>query len=180
MRLLTDFFAAVPWFLPGTIVWAVASMALAPRLGRRLHASRPLAFTLSLSLGFVLLATLTPTTDALGGLGAPVMGCDLGRLTLAPPSELLSINDTPRNVMLFVPLGLALGLLQRTKLTAALIVLAYLLPFIIEGLQLVLTSLGRGCQSADVIDNATGLTIGLVAGSGLRGVIRWWSRYVVP
>ena len=41
-------------------------------------------------------------------------------------------------------------------------------PFLIETTQLVLPILGRGCQSADVFDNLTGLLIGAVIGAGAR------------
>jgi len=35
-------------------------------------------------------------------------------------------------------------------------------------IQLLIPILDRGCQSADVVDNITGLLIGLVIGTGLR------------
>jgi hypothetical protein len=41
---------------------------------------------------------------------------------------------------------------------------AVALPFAIEATQLVVTSLDRACQSADVSDNLTGLALGVVAG----------------
>ena len=103
-----------------------------------------------------------------------------GSLTFPPPAELLAVTDTMRNVLLFMPLGLTLALLSRTRLRTMLIALAYALPFIIEATQLLLSPLGRGCQSADVIDNALGLSVGLAIGLVLHRATRWWSRQDGP
>ena len=46
-----------------------------------------------------------------------------------------------------------------------LVVGALLLPFAIEITQLLVHVLGRGCQSTDLIDNLTGLVLGLAAGA---------------
>jgi hypothetical protein len=175
LRLFTEFFDAVPWFLPGVVLWGVASAALAPTVGRALQTRNVVAFALSLSFGVVLLATLSPTAIAISDPEPSFEWCDLDRLTFPPLSDLLSINDAIRNVLLFIPLGFTLGLLPWTRQTLALVVLAYLLPFAIEALQLAVPILGRGCQSADIIDNATGLTVGLLAAAGLRQVARWRS-----
>lgn len=42
---------------------------------------------------------------------------------------------------------------------------AVALPFVIEATQLLVPSLGRACESADVVDNLTGLVLGLAAGA---------------
>jgi hypothetical protein len=49
------------------------------------------------------------------------------------------------------------------------------LPFAIEGFQLVVTPLGRACQSADMVDNLTGLVLGLGAG-WVAGTLWRWGR----
>ena len=46
---------------------------------------------------------------------------------------------------------------------------AIALPFAIEAVQFAVTPLGRACQSADVVDNLTGLLVGLVAGT----IVAW-------
>jgi glycopeptide antibiotics resistance protein len=79
-------------------------------------------------------------------------------------SVLLRPNETSLNVLLVVPLGLALGALPGSPRAAVLIVGAFLLPVAIELFQLAVPALGRGCQSADVIDNTMGLVIGLALG----------------
>ena len=56
---------------------------------------------------------------------------------------------------------------------------ALALPFAIEATQLVVIPLGRACQGADVIDNLTGLVIGLMAGAVL-GRLRPESRRALP
>ena len=72
------------------------------------------------------------------------------------------------NVALFIPLGIAIGLVHVSRPWAALTFAAIALPFAIEAIQLVAPILDRGCQSADVVDNLTGLALGLLIGTGLR------------
>jgi len=176
VRLITEFVMAVPWFLPGLAVGVPVILAITPRAARALAAHRLLVFAVLMALGVVILATLTPTSVALAGSDLSAGFCDLGRLGLPPRSELLAVHDTLRNVMLFVPLGFTLGLLPRNPRTGALIVVAYALPFAIEMIQLAAPAIGRGCQSADVIDNAIGLTAGLIAGSAAGYVWRQSTR----
>ena len=175
-RFFTEFFAAVPWFLPGLALWTAGAVIASPAVATALRVRRFLAFSVLVSLGFVLLATLTPTAVALSGTDVPYEWCNLERLTLPPLAELLSVNDTVRNIALFVPLGLTIGFLPRSRRTALVITLAFALPFFIEMWQLVLSELGRGCQSADVIDNA----LGLMAGIGLAWVARLGLRSMDP
>jgi glycopeptide antibiotics resistance protein len=119
---------------------------------------------LIVSLGIILSATLTPLNGVIdvGGVGAG--SCDFSRIGLAPLRELRRLDDTSLNVLLFVPLGISLAFLPRTRRTALLITAAIALPFAIETIQLLLALLDRGCQSADVIDNLTGLAIGFGGG----------------
>jgi glycopeptide antibiotics resistance protein len=90
-------------------------------------------------------------------------------------------NETSLNVVLFVPLGLALGLLPGRR-TANLLILAGLVsPFFVEAIQLVVQPLGRGCQTADIIDNLTGVVIGLLIGRSIGFVrARWVARTQHP
>lgn len=174
MHLFTEFFASVPLFLPGVALWLIVALLLMPRAARFLDAHRLVTFSLVMSLGFVALATLTPTAVALAGGGSGTAACDFSRLGLPPRSELLSAHDTLRNVLLFVPLGLALGLLPKNPRAVGLIIAAYVSPLVIETVQLVTPVMGRGCQSADVIDNAIGLTVGLALGLGATRLRSAW------
>jgi hypothetical protein len=71
------------------------------------------------------------------------------------------------NVILFVPLGLAIGLLGRSPATARVLVAV----LAVEAIRSRLPMLGQGCQSRDVVDNLLGLAIGLVLGL-LLSVVR--------
>lgn len=73
--------------------------------------------------------------------------------------------------MLFVPLGLAVGLLGRSPATTRVLVAAFALPLAVEAIQSLLPMLGRGCQSRDVVDNLLGLGIGVALGV-LLSVVR--------
>ena len=81
-------------------------------------------------------------------------------------SRAVILGQLAQNVVLFVPLGIALGLLPRGNRTYPLVAVAFAFPLIIETTQLLLPALERGCQSADVVDNLAGLLLGLVAGIG--------------
>src|SRR5690606_16552749 len=95
-------------------------------------------------------------------------GCDLRRMLPASPSVLVRDDDAAPNVALFVPLGVGIALVPRPH-RLRLLVLAIALPFVVEGLQLALPVLGRGCESADAVDNLTGLAVGFGAASLVPG-----------
>lgn len=150
---------SLPLFLPGIVVWTVLGLLTAAPLGRFLATSREVAFGLTMSFGLIVFATLSPNAPSdTAGI------CDLSRIGLASLSTLTSDPDALLNVILFVPLGLMLGLLPRTRRNVAIVLAAFSLTFLIEATQLLVTDLGRGCESADMADNTMGLVIGLVAG----------------
>ena len=89
-----------------------------------------------------------------------------------PPLGLLrGLNDVSLNVALFVPLGFAIALLPRSRRSLAVLVAAIAFPFVIEATQALVTPLGRGCESADVVDNLLGLAAGLAAGVVARWIL---------
>ena len=49
---------------------------------------------------------------------------------------------------------------------------AILLPIVIETIQAVVPALGRVCQSGDVVDNWTGLALGLAIGATAHALWR--------
>jgi hypothetical protein len=157
VRSLRDY----PGFLPGLVLAGAGGLLLGPPVGHRIGARRILASALIVSVGLIVAATLTPGADP-PHAGA---GCDLSRLGPAPLSEITSIGNVSLNILLFVPLGFVLGLLERSRIKAILILGAIALPVMIESIQLVVAPLDRACQSADVADNLTGLLFGLAAGS---------------
>ena len=74
-----------------------------------------------------------------------------------------------------IPLGFAIVLLPRSRRKLAVLLGAIALPFAVESIQFIASPLGRECQSSDVIDNLTGLFVGLAAGT----VATWAARRVV-
>jgi hypothetical protein len=152
-------------FIPGVAISIIVALILSGSVARRLGTRRAVAWLLLASLGAVLSATVTPSREALLLHPATGMvGCDLSRVGPARWAEYLTLGTTSLNVVLFVPLGVAIGLLPHSQLKAALVLGAVILPIAIETVQLVVGPLGRACQSADVFDNLLGLVLGLLAG----------------
>lgn len=169
---MRSFVAAVPLSLFALGVAIVVAVWLSPAVARRLSAPRVVAALLLFGFGLVIAATLVP--DAAGMSGEASDGvCDLSRIGLAPFDELTRVSFTSLNVLLFVPLGLAVGLLPRTRTAAVVTVAAVSLTFVVEGIQLVVTVLGRGCESADIFDNLLGLAIGVMLGALVRVLASW-------
>ena len=165
--------------LAGGVLTGLA-LALVPLKGLAQKVSSPdfsanqagwIAFLLLMSVGAVLAATIPPDAGGFSGRPSAPGRCDFGRIGLAPLSQYLHLGDTRLNVVLFVPLGLAVGLLGRSPATARVLVTVLALPLAIEAIQSLAPMLGRGCQSRDVVDNLLGLGIGLALGV-LLSVVR--------
>lgn len=169
---LREYLADFAWLWPGVIVSIALGIALGRRVASALRVPRAVATGLILGVGLIVSATLTPSREALtqGAIGTGM--CEIGRIGPASIVELLSFGDPTFNVLLFVPLGLAISLVPASRRKAALVVAAVIAPFAIETAQLLATGLGRGCQSSDVADNLTGLVIGLVIGIVARRLAR--------
>lgn len=159
------FLAAVPGFLLGVAVSVAVGIAAGGHVSRLLGVRSVLGSAIILSLGIVLSATLTPQREAIE-FGAVSAGtCDLTRIGLAPLARLRTLNDVSVNILLFVPLGTAIGLAPGSRRKVAVVIAAVALPFAIELTQLLAPVLDRACQSADVVDNLSGLVFGLAAGT---------------
>ena len=161
--------------VPGIVVALVLAALLCGAVARRLRTRRVLAFLLLLALGVVFAATVTPSREAVlyGAVGTGT--CDLSTIGLAPLSTYIRLNDASLNVALFMPLGLMIGLLPPSPYRLPIIGISVILPVAIEATQLVVTSLGRGCESADVFNNLAGLFVGLTVGvilSALQRLVR--------
>jgi hypothetical protein len=159
-------------FVPGLVISVVLALLLCGGVARRLRVSRVIAALLIVSLGVVLSATVTPSREALEGEGHLASGCDLSRWGPAMWREYVHVGDTSLNVLLFIPLGVVIGMLPRSAYRTPILIAAVIMPFAVEGFQLVVTPLGRACQSADVFDNLLGLVVGLCVGS----LIAWVGR----
>jgi len=154
---LLRLFEGIPWAAPGALLAVVAAAAVARPAGRRLGTSPALAWLLVASVLVIAAITLTPSADI-----ADVQGCDLTvtRLTFG---TLTTLNDRSLNVALFIPLGIAIGA-TTNRHRGTWLLLAILAPPAIEVYQLVAVPLSRTCQAIDVLDNWTGLVIGLAVG----------------
>ncbi len=151
----------VPWFLPGLAVTILISGFASRGVGHRLRIHPVHAAVILISLGAIVAATLTPLRG-FPNLGATPIPCDLSRLGFAPIRDLFWLNNSSLNILLFAPLGAALTFapLKSWRLLGA----AAMLPLIIEAVQLLAPPLARGCESADVTDNLTGLVLGAAFG----------------
>ena len=126
----------------------------------------------------ILLATLTPQT------GSPNLGQDF--FVLPPPGAIGTGRDLLQNVLLYVPLGLALGLRDRRWRRAVLA--AAILSLAIELCQSLIP--GRDPVGTDVLVNVAGANIGFalaawarfdsVARAGLLIVEQWLARALRP
>jgi VanZ like family len=160
-----------PGFLPGLAISVLLATAVHRYVARRLALGRPVAWLLVITFCGIIAATLTPGVETF----PPVSGkasCDFSRIGPAPLADYIAMGTTGLNVLLFVPLGVAIAQLPRSRVMVLAVVGACLLPAVIEAIQLAALPLGRACQAGDVVDNMIGLTLGFAAGS--TGV--WISR----
>lgn len=168
--LVFEFVDSLPWLIPGLVVALGASVLASGRVAAWLGVDRLRAALLVLSVGAILAGTLTPLeADEVLPPEARAT-CDLSRMSLATPVDLAARDDVVINILMFMPFGFAVGSLPWSRRKIGVTIAAIALPFMIEGVQLAVLSLGRGCQSADVIDNLTGLVIGFFSGVP----ISWW------
>ena len=163
--LIIPFIANVPWFLPGLAISIVVAVVARHRVARWLGVSQVLGWGLVVALGLILSATLTPHHEGASGATTTALGCDMSRIGPASLDDLLEFSDVSLNILLFVPLGAFIGCIPRSVRKGVVIASAVALPFFIETTQLLATPLDRACQSADVVDNLTGLIVGLAIGS---------------
>jgi hypothetical protein len=160
----------LPLFLPVVLVVATAAVAGAVLFARATGAAKPLGVFVIIAIGVVVAATLTPQAAAFEGVRGSG-SCDMSRLGPADLGGYLEAGETLGNVLLFLPLGIGLGLLPTSRTRAALLALALSLPFVVEGVQMVLPALDRACQGADIVDNLLGLGIGLAVGASTAWVM---------
>jgi hypothetical protein len=154
----------LPWVTPGTLVFAIVGVFASGPIARALRTRRIVAWLLVVSLAMIVFATLVPLYGAFESAAGGRVGCDLSIWTPVSLDDFLAKNDRALNVLLFMPLGFALGLLPRSRRSALLLLGAITLPVVIEASQSLLTVLNRACESGDVIDNLTGLAVGWAAG----------------
>ena len=151
-------------FWPGVVVSIVLAAVLVRHVAARLGTGRFVGWLLPFAIGLIVAATLTPSREALL-LGLQGSGtCDTGRIGPAPLGEIVRLRDAAFNIALFLPLGISIGALPRGAARAWLLLGAVVFPPAIELTQLLVRPLDRACQTADIVDNLTGLVVGLLIG----------------
>lgn len=167
---MRSFVGAVPLSAVALAVTVVLALILSRPVADRLGTRRAIGASLLFGFGLVLSATLVPTGLTLHESVGDA-SCDTTRIGLAPIDELVRVSFTSLNVLLFIPLGAALGMLPRSRPKVVVTLVAIALPFVVEATQLSITVLGRGCQTADIFDNLTGLVLGIVIGTIARPLV---------
>ena len=154
----------LPWLLPGVVLALVASLVATPAFAAWLGVRRGVAWVALFGLGSILASTLSPQDPAFGIPPEAARTCDLSRLSIASFAEIRRGSDATLNILLFVPLGWALGSAPWSVRQAIAGAGALALPFAVEAVQLLVPIIRRGCESADVVDNLTGLVVGAFTG----------------
>ncbi len=165
--MLTSFLNSTPWLWPALALAVSVSLVAFRPLARVLRAPRPVAFLLLLSLAGIVALTLTPGADAF----LPYhyfRDCVVDVVRPIGFGRVLNLGERGLNVLLFIPFGAAIGALPWSKVKGGLLVAGLVLPFAVEGIQYLVPALDRSCSTVDVIDNLTGLGIGLVIGVVVR------------
>lgn len=159
--------AATPWIVPGLLlVMAVAVLLFRP-VAKVLGMPRVMALGLVAALGAILVITITPS--AWGNPWSAGGSCDLGIRSPLETAQLLSeFNQRTANVLLFIPLGFCSVFARRPLAAAGLVMCGFALPVGIELVQYSITSLGRSCDSADLLDNTMGMAVGVLLGLTCR------------
>jgi VanZ like family len=161
----------LPLFIPAVVAVTALALAGAGPLAHATGAGGVRCALVLIAFGVVAAATLTPQAPAFEGVHGSGT-CDVTRLRPADLDAYLEGGEALGNVLLFLPLGIALGLLPPSRTWTWLVALAIALPFVVEGLQMALPALDRACQAADVVDNLLGLGIGLALGAPAEWGVR--------
>ena len=165
----------LPLLFPALAVGLVLAVLASQPLGRALEMPAWAAFTLVASIVLVVAVTLTPRRETAGAVdlfaSVPATESPVGPELWRWPWQWWPVDDRTLNIALFVPLGLAVGLVGRRRARRVLAVLALVSPLLVEGTQHVVNWLARDSQWQDVVDNATGVIIGLVIGVLIRRAV---------
>jgi hypothetical protein len=159
---------ALPWFLPGLAVSIVVGLLVAPLVARALGAHRSVAVLFVVSIGAIVSATILPTAGGFDWTAGAVGRCDVDGPWLAPLDRYLRPTEPSLNVLLFVPLGIAIALLPRSRRAVAIGAALIAVAVAIESTQLLIPILGRSCEMSDVVNNTLGLTMGFFLGASAR------------
>ncbi len=150
-----------PLLIPGVAIAIIVGVGLAPAVAARTGLSTLLAGMLVFAVGAILAITLTPGSGA-GFFGRSWCG---GLFPTPRLGQLVSLSsEHGLNVVLFVPLGILIGLIPRARPFAIAAVGALAMPIVIEWIQYSVPRLDRICQTWDALENLIGLAIGIGLG----------------
>ena len=172
--MITSFLDSTPWLWPALAIAVAVSLATFRPLARRLHAPRPVTFLLVLGLGGILGLTLTPGAEAFSPF--TYQDCLVEFVRPIGFGRVLNLGERGLNVLLFIPFGVAVGALPWSRAKGGLLVGSLALPFVVEGIQYLVPAFARSCSTVDVVDNLTGLVIGVAIGIVVQLIIGLFAR----
>lgn len=152
-----------PWLTKGLIVSALVACLLAFPAARVLRVPPVVGWLYVMAFGGILVTTWTPSLSDF-----TVRICATSPLSPIRPHDLITMSTRSLNVFMFVPLALLSVLPRRRTALLATTSLAVALPFIVELGQYLFPHLGRTCSYQDVIDNLTGVVLGVIIGLLIR------------
>lgn len=146
---------SVPLFPLILFAGVLFTAVFAGRLSRITGMPTVVVVGLGCSLSLIAAATLSPAPTGLSGSCLTAIDSPMGR-------GLLVRSDRMLNTWLFVPLGFFAGLAAVRR--PWVLVAAFAVALVVEGLQRVIPELGRRCQFQDLVDNTWGLILGAMLG----------------
>lgn len=158
-----------PLFLVILGVGTLLSGLLCKPVARQAGEPWVVIFGLGVSLSLVFAATLSPAPGAISGPCLTEVTEPVTRWGL------LHNLDSGRvlNTWMLIPMGVFVGYLAVRRWW--LLLIAFAVPFLVEGVQRFLPVLARRCQFQDIVDNTWGLVIGAAIGVVLGYVMpRLW------
>lgn len=170
MPTVVETFVDLPLFLVILGAGTLLSVVLAGPVARRWQEPWLVVCGLGVSLSLVLAATLTPATAGVTGSCLRAVVRPLGR------GLLVLTDDRALNTWMLVPLGFFAGYLAVRRWWVLL--LAFAVPFTVEGIQRFVPQLDRRCQFQDLVDNTWGLILGAVVGVLLGALVAGIGRLV--
>lgn len=146
------------WLLVVVVVAALLAVPLA-----RLLRSNPLVTgLLVMSLFAVVALSLAPSNTPQAAAGV----C-LRPVTLPVGRQILWPSDLTANVLMYLPLGVAVVWLRPRLVRLVAVVAALMVPLVVELAQKEIIAINRQCSLSDIIGNEVGLLVGMAIGAVL-------------